>query len=335
MIAIADYGMGNRRSVEKALAHVGARVRHHVRRPRRRARSSCPAWARSRRRCATSSAPASASSWSSAPPPVCRCWASASGCSCCSSPPTEHEGARGLGILTGHGDEAAVAAAAAHRLEPRARSSANRRSPRASARPRPSTTCTPSPAARGRRGRGGRERVRRALRLDRRARQRHGRPVPPREVLERRSADARNFAALAAVPSHDPLPGDRHHGWPGRPPGRGEVRGLHDLPRRPARGRPAWLDAGARYLHVVDLDGARSGAPKSLDHLRRIVSRDRHPGPVRRRPADGRGVRDALRAGAERAIIGTAAFHDIDFLDDIVAAVRRRGSSSPSTSRTA
>ena len=30
-------------------------------------------------------------------------------------------------------------------------------------------------------------------------------------------------------------------------------------------------------------------------------------------------VRDALRAGAERAVVGTAAFRDIDFLDDIVA----------------
>ena len=126
VIAIADYGMGNRRSVEKALAHVGAAVRHHVRRPRRRARSSCPAWARSRRRCATWSAPAWASSWSSAPPPACRCSASASGCSCCSSPPTEHEGAARPRHPARHGDQAAVAAAAAHRLEPRARSSASR-----------------------------------------------------------------------------------------------------------------------------------------------------------------------------------------------------------------
>jgi phosphoribosylformimino-5-aminoimidazole carboxamide ribotide isomerase len=31
-------------------------------------------------------------------------------------------------------------------------------------------------------------------------------------------------------------------------------------------------------------------------------------------------VREALRAGAERAIVGTAAFRDIDFLDEIVAA---------------
>ena len=43
----------------------------------------------------------------------------------------------------------------------------------------------------------------------------------------------------------------------------------HDDPLDAAQ---SWVDAGARYLHVVDLDGARSGAPKSLDHLRRIVS---------------------------------------------------------------
>ena len=30
-------------------------------------------------------------------------------------------------------------------------------------------------------------------------------------------------------------------------------------------------------------------------------------------------VRDALRAGAERVIVGTAAFRDVDFLDEIVA----------------
>jgi phosphoribosylformimino-5-aminoimidazole carboxamide ribotide isomerase len=81
----------------------------------------------------------------------------------------------------------------------------------------------------------------------------------------------------------------------------------------------SWVDAGARFLHVVDLDGARSGEPKSLDHLRRIVSETGVPiqygGGLRTVEA----VRDALRAGAERAIIGTAAFKDIDFLDDIVA----------------
>ena len=80
----------------------------------------------------------------------------------------------------------------------------------------------------------------------------------------------------------------------------------------------SWVDAGARFLHVVDLDGARSGSPKSLDHLRRIVAETGIPiqygGGLRTVDA----VRDALRAGAERAVIGTAAFRDIDFLDDII-----------------
>ena len=90
----------------------------------------------------------------------------------------------------------------------------------------------------------------------------------------------------------------------------------HDDPLEAAR---SWVEAGARFLHVVDLDGARSGEPKSLDHLRRIVEETGIPvqygGGLRTVDA----VRDALRAGAERAIVGTAAFRDVDFLDDIVS----------------
>ena len=91
----------------------------------------------------------------------------------------------------------------------------------------------------------------------------------------------------------------------------------HDTPLEAAR---SWVEAGARFLHVVDLDGARSGEPKSLEHLRAIVQETGIPiqygGGLRTVEA----VRDALRAGAERAIVGTAAFRDIDFLDEIVAA---------------
>jgi phosphoribosylformimino-5-aminoimidazole carboxamide ribotide isomerase len=87
----------------------------------------------------------------------------------------------------------------------------------------------------------------------------------------------------------------------------------------PLEAARSWVDAGARFLHVVDLDGARSGSPKSLDHLRRIVQETGVPiqygGGLRTVGA----VREALRAGAERAIVGTAAFKDVDFLDDIIA----------------
>jgi len=91
----------------------------------------------------------------------------------------------------------------------------------------------------------------------------------------------------------------------------------HDDPLEAAQ---SWVDAGARFLHVVDLDGAKQGAPASIDHLRRIVAGTGVPvqygGGLRTPDA----VRDALRAGAERVIVGTAALRDVDFLDDIVAA---------------
>jgi phosphoribosylformimino-5-aminoimidazole carboxamide ribotide isomerase len=95
----------------------------------------------------------------------------------------------------------------------------------------------------------------------------------------------------------------------------------HDDPVDAAR---AWVEAGARFLHVVDLDGARAGQPHSIEHLRRIVRATGAPvqygGGLRSIGA----VRDALRAGAERVIVGTAAFRDVDFLDGIVEAFGSR-----------
>ena len=94
-----------------------------------------------------------------------------------------------------------------------------------------------------------------------------------------------------------------------------------DSPLEAAR---AWVEAGARWLHVVDLDGARSGSPKSLEHLERIAGELPVPvqygGGLRSLPA----VRDALRAGAARVILGTAAYTDVDFLDDVVNAYQDR-----------
>jgi phosphoribosylformimino-5-aminoimidazole carboxamide ribotide isomerase len=87
----------------------------------------------------------------------------------------------------------------------------------------------------------------------------------------------------------------------------------------PAAAR-AWVEQGARFLHVVDLDGARSGAPAAIEQLRQIVRETGVPvqygGGLRTLEA----VREALGAGAERVIVGTAALRDVDFLDEIVAA---------------
>jgi phosphoribosylformimino-5-aminoimidazole carboxamide ribotide isomerase len=85
-----------------------------------------------------------------------------------------------------------------------------------------------------------------------------------------------------------------------------------------------WVAAGARTLHVVDLDGARSGEPANLEHVRRIAATVDVPiqvgGGLRSAPA----VRAALEAGATRVVLGTAAYRDVDFLDETVAEHRDR-----------
>jgi phosphoribosylformimino-5-aminoimidazole carboxamide ribotide isomerase len=80
-----------------------------------------------------------------------------------------------------------------------------------------------------------------------------------------------------------------------------------------------WVEEGAQQLHVVDLDGAREGKPVNLDHLRRITRELDVPvqygGGLRSFVA----VRDALAAGAQRVVLGTAAYTDVEFLDSVVA----------------
>lgn len=85
-----------------------------------------------------------------------------------------------------------------------------------------------------------------------------------------------------------------------------------------------WVKAGARALHVVDLDGARAGEPVNLEHLRRIAAAVGVPvqfgGGLRSLEA----IRGAVEAGAARLILGTAAYHDVDLLDAAVAELGSR-----------
>ncbi len=89
-----------------------------------------------------------------------------------------------------------------------------------------------------------------------------------------------------------------------------------DTPLEAAR---AWADAGARELHVVDLDGAREGTPRSLGHLRSIRAELGLPVQY------GGGLRSleaahaALDAGADRVVLGTAALRDQAFLGRALA----------------
>jgi phosphoribosylformimino-5-aminoimidazole carboxamide ribotide isomerase len=88
-------------------------------------------------------------------------------------------------------------------------------------------------------------------------------------------------------------------------------------PLSAARG---FAEAGARYLHVVDLDGAKTGEPVNLAHLAQIAGDLGLPvqygGGLRSSVA----IDDALAAGASRVILGTAAFTDPGLLRDAIEA---------------
>src|SRR6186713_2296886 len=74
----------------------------------------------------------------------------------------------------------------------------------------------------------------------------------------------------------------------------------------PAQARRFYA-AGARRLHVVDLEGAREGTPRNVDTIRAILQ----AAPLRVQV--GGGIRDEqaaerwLEAGVERVVLGTAA----------------------------
>ena len=81
-------------------------------------------------------------------------------------------------------------------------------------------------------------------------------------------------------------------------------------------------EAGAGWIHVVDLDGARSGRPDNADVVAAIAGAV--PVPVQA----GGGVRSAetaeawFAAGVERVVLGTAALRDPDLVRDLAGSHR-------------
>jgi phosphoribosylformimino-5-aminoimidazole carboxamide ribotide isomerase len=88
----------------------------------------------------------------------------------------------------------------------------------------------------------------------------------------------------------------------------------------PLEAARAWAQGGARWLHVVDLDGARAGRPVNLGALERIAGELGVPvqcgGGLRSREA----IDAALAAGAARVVVGTAAYRDPTLLEAALAA---------------
>ncbi len=80
-----------------------------------------------------------------------------------------------------------------------------------------------------------------------------------------------------------------------------------------------WYSQGAKYLHVVDLDGAKEGKPKNLKVIeaiaRSIPIRVQMGGGLR----DRQSIISVLRSGVSRVILGTAAVENSQLIADICA----------------
>ena len=90
----------------------------------------------------------------------------------------------------------------------------------------------------------------------------------------------------------------------------------------PAEMARRWLDAGARRLHLVDLNGAFAGQPKNLAAIKAILKEVDGEIPVQL----GGGIRDLdtieryIDLGMDYIIIGTAAVKNPGFLQDACSA---------------
>ena len=79
-----------------------------------------------------------------------------------------------------------------------------------------------------------------------------------------------------------------------------------------------WQNMGAKFLHVVDLDGARAGSPQNVDAIKKILDAIKIPIEV------GGGIRTLddvekiLSLGVRRVILGSVAVENISLVEDAV-----------------
>ena len=79
-----------------------------------------------------------------------------------------------------------------------------------------------------------------------------------------------------------------------------------------------WREQGGQELHVVDLDGAFAGTPKHAEVIASTIKAFGGPVEVGGGLRTPEALRAVLEAGATRAIIGSAALEDPEFLSQAV-----------------
>ena len=92
----------------------------------------------------------------------------------------------------------------------------------------------------------------------------------------------------------------------------------------PAAMAVKWQDKGARFLHVVDLDGAFTGSQKNLDVVKKIADAVIIPIEMGGGIRDQRAIENVLQAGVQRVILGTSALKNPAFAEAMCRAYGHR-----------
>ena len=99
---------------------------------------------------------------------------------------------------------------------------------------------------------------------------------------------------------------------------RGDFATVEQVAPSPLEAAKKLVAEGAEWLHVIDLDGSRTGTPANLDHIRAIANR------FTVKIQAGGGIRDFdtaeafAEAGASRIVVGTAAIDDPELIGRLV-----------------
>lgn len=86
----------------------------------------------------------------------------------------------------------------------------------------------------------------------------------------------------------------------------------------PVQRAKIWEQAGATYIHVVDLDGARTGNSYNLEAIKKIVSAVNVPVQTGGGIRSMRDIEQRIDAGVSRVIIGTAAVNNPELVKEAV-----------------
>lgn len=100
----------------------------------------------------------------------------------------------------------------------------------------------------------------------------------------------------------------------------GDLRDETVYSQEPVSMAKLWKLKGARWLHVIDLDGAFTGRPQNMEHVRDIISATglsvQMGGGIR----DLKTVERVLKIGVKRVILGTQVVQNKSFVQEAVRA---------------